>query len=158
MTKYDAFEPIKSTITSEVEAQLVIANLKAAVEKMKKALSEEDEQTRALVVAIVSTQQLRDTNRTIDDRINALMAESEQLIESPDANTPEVLAQRQELKEETNKLLDTQMQMKPHFMEMEAAEIVIQTARPEARDRAEKVVEELFSKAPDIYPRQRGLN
>lgn len=158
MKNFDGLDPKLTVVASEAEAQLVMANIKANFEKLQAIIAEQEPHIQSLIKAIATTQQLKHANDTINKRIEALMAESEQLIDSPEANSPEVLARRKVIKDEMNSLLDAQDEMRGVMMEVEAAEIMIHNTPPEDLARAEEVLDQAFNKAPDIHPKPNGLN
>lgn len=85
--------------------KLALDNVRKISEKIALGIANEDPKIVALSAALLKTRKMRELNNRVSESINRLSAESEKLIDSPDAESLEVLRRRKEIADELNKLL-----------------------------------------------------
>jgi|APGre2960657423_1045063.scaffolds.fasta_scaffold01011_4 uncharacterized coiled-coil DUF342 family protein len=158
MKNFDGLDPQTVGVASNVEAKIVLGNLKSKVRKIEKFLSEEEPHIQELIKSVASIQRFSNEYNLINKRIDELMEESEKLIESIEAYEPEIIIRRKELKDEINDLLDEQDKLKSFMVEVEEAKILVHSAPPEDLAKAEEILDRLFGKPLDVYPKPSGLN
>lgn len=109
--------------------------------------------------AIMSKDFFQNLNRELGDKLSILMDKSEELIDSPNSNTPEVMAQRKEVAAEIDRVMEMQDEIRPMLIGIDYSESIIYSSDPnsvkEAKDLIEKMKKE-FGFVVD--PNQGGMN
>ena len=123
----------------EIELELLKKELSSFMLKMQDQLDKEPDEVSNAVQALLNKQFFQNLNTKLNAQFDELTEESEQLIESPDANTSEVQARRKELAEKINTILE--IQHKIGGTALKKADTILQSTSREAFERARIVIQ-----------------
>jgi hypothetical protein len=118
-------------VTNEITASLALDNIRRLGEKLDEKAEEKDPAILKLAQALIHTEKMKKLGVEIQDEFSRLTDESEKLIDSPEADTPEVLARRSKLKTQMNELLEVSLQITKENEDLFALEDLISTSSVE---------------------------
>jgi hypothetical protein len=101
---------------------------------------------------------LQRTNRQLGDKLSELMDKSDELIESPNSNSPEIMAQRKKVKEEIDIVMKMQDELRPHLAGIDYMSEIISMSTPEKISQAKKFIEETQKESDFMFNPNQGLN
>jgi len=97
-----------------------------------------------LVKALLSHKQLKKMNSDLNEKYDNLSERSEELIDSVNADKPEIREERKEIANEINKIMEAQQELEKILINHEDLESVIKMADKEKLDRAEEIANKLL--------------
>lgn len=108
--------------------------------------------------AILRKDFLQRVNRYLGDKLSELMDRSDELIESENANSPEVKELRKVIAEEINQVMDMQDDLRPQLIGIDESNNLIYSSDPEKVKEAQELIN-LMTKEFDFLMRpNQGLN
>ena len=133
---------IKDSPQPVVDAVLFIKRWKDSLGRfIKDHPDSKDFEVVSIVMALFSKQHFISTNEMLNTELAKLTSESESLIGSPDANTPEVKARRKVLADQIDILLQQQIKLQKEGANLEHLEAVIRSAPADKLARAKALIE-----------------
>ncbi len=143
---------------SETDALLIEGRIRETIKRMNARLENCDPELVPIVQAMINLKQLNSLSRELNERLNELSAQSEALIESPNANDPEVKAERKELADRINVILSAQLEFDKNYVDIASAEALIRSLPPQQLAKAEEITASILSETEFIANPVTGLN
>jgi hypothetical protein len=98
-----------------------------------------------LVKAITTIETFDALKKDLDEFYDELSTESEELIESPNSNSPEILVKRKEIAEQINEILEIQDELKPLMLKNELSKSILQSASEENMEKARILINSIHT-------------
>jgi|GEM_PF-6414221 ABC-type transporter Mla subunit MlaD len=111
-----------------------------------------------LVKALLSHKQLKKMNSDLNEKYDNLSERSEELIDSVNADKPEIREERKEIANEINKIMEAQQELEKILINHEDLESVIKMADKEKLDRAEEIANKLLEDLNNTIKPRTDLN
>lgn len=131
-------------ITSPADIALLLLRIKEGAKKMQTRWGGEDPKIVRIAMALMDKKYFYTLSNEFTEELNKLNGEAEALIDSPNANTPEVRARRKIVADQINIILDQQIQL-PKTINISNVEGIIRGASSGDLDKANLLVEPLVS-------------
>jgi oligoendopeptidase F len=142
----------------DLDYLLFYKRFQAFIKNISNKVADLDSETMNLIKAIMTKDVLQRTNRQLGDKLSELMDKSDELIESPNSNSPEIMAQRKKVKEEIDIVMKMQDELRPHLAGIDYMSEIISMSTPEKISQAKKFIEETQKESDFMFNPNQGLN
>lgn len=165
---YESFKRIPDSSNSPDEDQkdvllsadflLFSERFKTAVKKINEEISLKDPKVSSVVQAILNKKVLQDLNKTLGNKLSELIDKSDELIESPDAELPELKKLRKLIAKETEEVLKMQEELRPSLVGIDQMNNLIYSADSETLNEANELIDKMMKEVDFLINPNKGLN
>lgn len=106
-------------------------------------LEEQDPETIDLIRALLKEKVFKKIHKDLETKLDELTEKSEELIESPNSEDPDVKEKRKKIADQINEMLEKQEEFKPLINEIMESKFVIDSSSKEEIKKAEGIIAEL---------------
>jgi len=145
-------------IASEIDMALLVSRIKEGTRRITKQLGEEDPKIARIAIALVNLKYFNVLNNKLNEEFSRLTSESEVLIDLPDANTPEIKAQRKVVADKINKILEKQRELEHGIIDIKNSKTAVNLASKDQLAKANLLVQSIISEQELIYNPMLELN
>ena len=144
MKNPDHFDNPGLKITSKLDVGFLMLRIREACKNLQTRFSKENPDVVLIAIAILNRQYFNDTNNELNGELARLASDSESLINLPNANTPEIKAQRKVVADKINNILEKQAEFEKE-MGIKDTETIIAGASSDQLSQANLLVEKIVS-------------
>lgn len=120
-------------------------------------LSNENPEISKASLLIIRQGKIKSILKMLDEEFDKLSTESDKLIESPEANQPEVMAKRKEIAKDINEILDFKIEFEESFDQL-MFEAEMRSIPKDVREQAENLAETILDNIQWVAKPNHGLN
>lgn len=140
----EKFKPIIKDIPDpDLDVVLLVMRIKEGMERLSSLLVGKSAEIVRLALSLMGRQYFLITNRRLGEELSGLSLESEALIDSPDAKSPEKRARRKIVADKINIILQKQIELEKEHGDLREYEAIIKKASFEQLSDAESLIQPL---------------
>ncbi len=157
MEKPKQFNISAVEVGSKTDVMLLMSRLAEGSRRMTKILGGADPEISTIALAQINLKQFYFLNRRLNEELAKLTSESETLIDSPNANSPEIKAKRKVLADKINAILDEQKRLEDE-LNIQDSETAVNTASKDQLTEANSLVQPILREMELIANPVSGAN